>query len=225
MADRIQDTRKIADGLYILNFGFVCSYILDAGSSVVAFDAGMAPAKVISESGKLRVDPARVGHVFLTHSDRDHVGGLPAFPNAKVHLPKDERAMLDRSTARFFGLFYNRPFDRDYEPLEDGQVLQIGNATIRCISTPGHTAGSMSFLVNGSIMIVGDELNLKDQAAVLDRGFISIDNRKRGESIRKLAGFAGARLLCTMHSGYSDDFEKAMEGWRGRSDPADRTAG
>jgi glyoxylase-like metal-dependent hydrolase (beta-lactamase superfamily II) len=152
MPDKIQGTSEIADGFYILNFGFVCGYLLDAGSSAVAFDTGMAPGKAIAESRKLKADPARVRHVLLTHSDRDHVGGLPAFPNAKVYLPRDELTMLDRS-------------------------------------------------------------------------FISIDNRRRRESMLRLAAFTGTRLLCTMHSGYTNDFKRAMETWLEESRRAERTGG
>jgi hypothetical protein len=72
----------------------------------------------------------------------------------------------------------------------------------------------MSFLVNGSILIVGDILNLAHGEAVMDRGLINIDREKRRQSIRKLAALRGVSLLCTMHSGYTRDFDKAMQSWR-----------
>lgn len=216
MADRIQKTGRVAEGFYLLNEGFVCSYLLDAGGSFIAFDAGLNPGRTSAELAKLGIDPAKVSHVFLTHSDSDHAGGVGAFPNAAVFLPKAELAMLDHTRPRFLGLMYSKPLSFDFETLDDGQELGPGGAKISCVSTPGHTAGSMSFLVNGSILIVGDELNLRKGRAVLDRRPINIDNALREVSLHKLAGLRGPRILCTMHSGYTLDAEAALREWKAR---------
>ncbi len=213
MADKIPESGRIAEGFYLLNLGFVTSYILDAGESLVAFDVGMWGTTIRREMGKLGLDPERIRHIFITHSDPDHVGCIRSFPQARVHFPMDEVAMVDRRTARFFGWYFNKALPVAYEALVDGQVLGIGNAKIECISTPGHTAGSMSYLANGSALVVGDELNLDGGEAVLDRGFICLDNEKRKESILKLARLAGVEYLCPMHSGYTGDFAKAMGHW------------
>ncbi|HUZ17575.1 MAG TPA: MBL fold metallo-hydrolase [Spirochaetia bacterium] len=213
MADKIQSSRVITDNFYIFSFGFVCMYLLRAGESYLAFDTGMRPNAVLRELKTWEIDPRSVRHVFLTHADTDHVGGLKVFADAAVYLPKAEESMFDHTVPRFFGFVYSKRPAESYTTLVDGQELRIGGTTVRCISTPGHTAGSMSFLVNGSILIVGDELNLKEGRAVLDRKFISIDNEKRRESILKLAKLQGIELLCTMHSGYSQDFRNAMKVW------------
>lgn len=214
MADKIQSTTSISDGFYILSFGFVCMYLLRSRDGLIGFDAGMKPEKVHEELGRLKLEAGEVKHIIFTHSDRDHVGGLPAFPAARVLLPRDEVAMIDRTTPRFFGFIYNKPFADTYETLSDGQELTIGERSIRCIATPGHTAGHMSYLIDGSILIVGDTLNLRDGKIVMDRRYINIDNGKRRTSIERLVSLAGVRYLCTMHSGYTDDFAKAVEGWK-----------
>ncbi len=214
MPDKIQPTGKITDRFYILNLGFVASYLFDAGDSLVAFDAGMNPGKTIAEMGKLNLDPAKIKAILFTHSDPDHTGGIKAFPNAKPYFSQAEVAMFDHTTARFFGMVYAKPPRFAYDTLEDGQELNIGKTAIKCILTPGHTAGSMSFLVDDSVLIVGDELNLKDGKAVIDRKFIGIDFGKRLESIHKLAKVQEVKYICPAHSGYSDDFQKAMADWR-----------
>jgi hydroxyacylglutathione hydrolase len=43
----------------------------------------------------------------------------------------------------------------DYEPLEDGRDLELAGETIRVLHTPGHTPGSVTFVV-GCDQIVGD---------------------------------------------------------------------
>ena len=180
-------------------------YLFDAGESLIAFDTGIKSKATLAELEKLHVDPKRVKHVLLTHSDRDHVGGLAAFPNAKVYLPKAEVAMLDHTTPRFFGLVYSKPLSVKYELLDENEILTIGNASVKCLSTPGHTVGSMSYLVNNSALIVGDILSLKQGKVVMDRGFMQLNKTKQRESILRLSQLKGISLLCTAHTGYSED--------------------
>ena len=214
MADKIPGSHHIEDGFSILSFGFVCMYLYREGDELVAFDTGMRPNSVRSELSKLSLDPVEVGHVFLTHTDRDHVGGLPVFPKAKVLMSEKEVAMITRKTPRFFGFVYSGPIGREYGTVSDGEDFVIGKTVIRCISTPGHTSGSMSFLINRSILVIGDEFNLDGGKAVLDRGMIAVNNPQRKESILKLARLTDVSLLCTMHSGYTRDFDGAMKEWR-----------
>jgi hydroxyacylglutathione hydrolase len=213
MADKGQRSGLISTNFFFVKLGFVAMYLLDAGESLVAFDTGVNSKKTLAELGNLRIDPKRVRHVLLTHSDRDHVGGLAAFPGAKVYLPKAEMAMLDHSTPRFLGLVYSKPLPVQPEFLAENETFTIGNASIKCLSTPGHTAGSMSYLINSSVLVVGDILNLKQGKVVMDRGFMQVDKTKRRESILKLSRLKGISLLCTAHTGYSEDFAGAMKDW------------
>ena len=188
-------------------------YLFDTDESLVAFDAGMNSRRTLAELEEIRVDPKRVKHVLLTHSDRDHVGGLAVFPHAKVYLPKPEVVMIDRTMPRFLGFIYNKGPSVEYGLLGDNEVLTIGNTSIKCLSTPGHTAGSMSYLVNDSVLLVGDILNLSQGRAVMDRGFLQLDRTQQRESILRLSRLKGVSLLCTSHSGYTNDFAGAMKNW------------
>jgi hydroxyacylglutathione hydrolase len=79
----------------------------------------------------------------VTHGHADHIGaseevrsetGAPVY----MHLADAEGAGVT-----------------DYEPLEDGRDLELAGATIRVLHTPGHTPGSVTFVV-GCDQIVGD---------------------------------------------------------------------
>jgi hydroxyacylglutathione hydrolase len=214
MADALPQTGKISDRLFIVSFGFVAMYVYDTGQHLLAFDTGMTAVVAVKGFTKLGLDPQRVSHIFFTHSDRDHTGGVKAFPRAALFLPLDEVAMINRTTPRFFSFVYNKPFAGSYQTLNDGQTVTVGGATVQCISTPGHTAGSMSFLVDGKHLIVGDILNISKGVAVMDRHAINIDNEARLASIRAISRLKGIQTLCPMHSGYTSDFEKAMAAWR-----------
>ena len=213
MANQKQMSGSISANLFFVKLGFVGMYLFDAGESLIAFDTGINSKATLAKLDKLRIVSKRVKHVFLTHSDRDHVGGLAAFPGAKVYLPKAEGAMLDHSTPRFFGLVYSKPLPVKHELLDDSQVLEIGNALIKCLSTPGHTVGSMSYLINNSVLVVGDILNLKQGKVVMDRGFMQLNKPKQRESIQKLSQLKGISLICTAHTGYTNDFDGAMQDW------------
>ena len=218
MADKVPRSARISDGFSIIGFGFVAMYVLEAGDCLVAFDSGMRPGSLVTEFGKLGLDPYRVRHVFLTHTDSDHTGGLKALPNARVYLSRDEIPMISRGKPRFFSFIFNKPLAQGYETLSDSQELSAGSAHIRCIATPGHTPGSMSFLIDERILIAGDILNIDKGKAVMDRAVINMDNEARRESILKLARLRGISLLCTMHSGFSNDFDAAMREWRAGED-------
>ena len=50
-----------------------------------------------------------VRHLLLTHLDRDHAGGIPDFPNAKVHVHRREHDMaVTRPDARTEGPLHHR---------------------------------------------------------------------------------------------------------------------
>jgi glyoxylase-like metal-dependent hydrolase (beta-lactamase superfamily II)/rhodanese-related sulfurtransferase len=44
----------------------------------------------------------------------------------------------------------------DYSTVEDGQILQVGQTPVRVIATPGHTPGSVCFLVAEQYLLSGD---------------------------------------------------------------------
>ncbi|RQG87984.1 MBL fold metallo-hydrolase [Natrarchaeobius halalkaliphilus] len=46
----------------------------------------------------------------------------------------------------------------------DGEVLQVGDVSIETVSTPGHTSGMTSYLVDGSLLATGDGLFVESVA-------------------------------------------------------------
>jgi len=75
----------------------------------------------------------RIAYVFDTHVHADHRSGgraLAAKTGAKYALHRDADVAF--------------PF----EPLDDGQVVELGNTIVRVLHTPGHTAESISLVVS-----------------------------------------------------------------------------
>lgn len=86
-----------------------------------------------------------VRRVVETHGHSDHIQAVPALRDAgyDVAVTAADAAMLPS-------------YD---QLLEDDSIIQVGDLRIRTIATPGHTPGSMCFLIEGSpVVLSGDTL-------------------------------------------------------------------
>jgi len=114
----------------------VNSYVVHAPEGDIVVDAGAEPEKIL---GATR---APVAAILVTHGHADHVDALE-FVRGETGVP-----------------VYMHPADAegkvgDYEPLEDGQAFDVAGLGIRVLHTPGHSPGSVTFLV-GHDQIVGN---------------------------------------------------------------------
>ena len=100
--------------------------------------------------------------IILTHGHFDHIYNLDAL-KAKTGAPacvhKNDAEMLSDGRKNAYSLFFGKNF-ATYSAdrlLEDGDELVIGQESLKVISTPGHSKGSICLLGNG-FMITGDTL-------------------------------------------------------------------
>jgi hydroxyacylglutathione hydrolase len=85
--------------------------------------------------------------ILLTHGHHDHVNALDdvlAFKSVPVYISKKESPALI-------------PNVKEINLIDDDRVVHLGSHDILCIHTPGHTSGSMCFLI-GHQLITGDTL-------------------------------------------------------------------
>ncbi len=204
------ETGKVADHLYAVKSKIVNLYVYQKGE-IIVFDAGYPQdPNLEQEFKKIAILPDKVSHLFLTHTDMDHAGRLDLFRNATIYLSEKEEQMINGTTCRMLNLYTNRPID-SYTLLRDNQVIEIGKIKVKAIETPGHTPGSMSYLVDKSILITGDTLTLRKGHVNPFFWPYNMDGKTQIESIKRLAQLKNISVLCTAHTGYTFEFESFMK--------------
>jgi glyoxylase-like metal-dependent hydrolase (beta-lactamase superfamily II) len=111
-----------------------------ATGDAVLLDAANEHERLLELCQKLNVRK-----VLETHGHWDHIQAVPAVRDAgyEVGITADDASMLP---------------SYDFV-LEDDAVVEVGRLRLRTILTPGHTPGSMCFLIEGSpVLLSGDTL-------------------------------------------------------------------
>ncbi len=207
-------TGPITPDLFAVKIFTVNFFLLRHAQGWLAIDAGFAAPLIRRELSQLDIRADEITDVVLTHTDLDHAGGLSAFPVADVWLPAGEVDLINHRRPRLLGLFYNDRIRQPYRVLQPDEVVEIAGFSVRCLATPGHTLGSMSYLVNGEWLFAGDAFKLIDGQVSALRGYINMDNEAMRRSIRGLANLTGVTLAFTGHTGLTRTFAHDIASWR-----------
>ncbi len=116
--------------------------------------------------------PDDVRHVLLTHLDRDHAGGVPDFPNARVHVHRREYDMaVTRQVTPPEGRYITAQWQHgpdwafygadgeDWFGFKGVRALGDREPDVLMIPLPGHTLGHCGIAVrdrNGWLLHAGD---------------------------------------------------------------------
>ncbi|MDR2648351.1 MAG: MBL fold metallo-hydrolase [Clostridiales bacterium] len=207
-------TGQITEDITAVKTGCVNFYLYRKGGGIIAIDAGFGKGVIRRELARLGIRPDSVSALFLTHSDIDHADGVSVFKNASVYLSADEERMIRRETARKFGFIYNAELKMPYGLLRQDDEIRIGPIKVRAIETPGHTPGSMCYLVDEAFLFSGDAFNLISGKAYPISKRYTMDQKQQIMSIKKLAGLKGVRAAFTAHWGYTEKFGDVTANYR-----------
>ena len=206
-------TGKIVDNIFAIKDEFVNIYVLQDSNQYIVIDAGQDIEVVAAEFKKLNINPDLVIAVLLTHTDPDHVAGVPLFKNAKIYLAKEEEKMLtgEKQKIPFVSNSLSR---RDYILLEDKQTLKIGNENSFSILTEGHTTGSMCYQINDKYLFTGDILSLVNGKLGPSVKFLDLDNEMATKSISKITNLPNVEYIFTAHFGFTNDYKNTVKDWK-----------
>lgn len=101
--------------------------------------------------------------IFLTHGHYDHIGAVKTLREAygvPVYASKEEDAeVLGNLEVNLSAMFGNAVTLQADEVLRDSEEVEIIGTKIKCILTPGHTAGGMCYYIEElKSLIAGDTL-------------------------------------------------------------------
>ncbi|MBE7444674.1 MAG: MBL fold metallo-hydrolase [Planctomycetia bacterium] len=127
-------------------------------NKAIVIDAGGDHEEILNT---LKKHNLTLQFIINTHAHFDHVGGvqpLQDLTGAQFLLHREDVVLLNYldNQTEAFGL-PSIPKPKVYRPLADNEEILIGNEVIRVIHTPGHSPGSVCFLINHAAF-VGDTL-------------------------------------------------------------------
>jgi metallo-beta-lactamase class B len=203
---------KVADNFYFLGTKVHNAWALAGSDGIILFEALFdyaAPDEIADGMRKLGLDTNNVHYIVISHAHADHDGGArflqDKMPVAHMIYGGPDWDAVDQST--------NRPGGKPKRDMvgTDGMKLSVGDASVQIVTTPGHTAGTLSFLFevkdNGRPLRVayvgGTAIPFNGNAAYYDGYIASV--KKMG----KAATDFGATALISNHTEFDNGYYKA----------------
>jgi glyoxylase-like metal-dependent hydrolase (beta-lactamase superfamily II) len=153
--------RVMCDNPGPFTFKGTVSYIIGRGKVAIVDPGPDDPAHIGALLDAVRNET--VTHIFVTHTHRDHSPAVPAIKHATgatVYAEGIHRA------ARPLHIGEHNPLDssgdRDFVPdvyLKDGDVVEGDGWAVEGVTTPGHCANHMAYVLKGeNSLFVGDHV-------------------------------------------------------------------
>jgi glyoxylase-like metal-dependent hydrolase (beta-lactamase superfamily II) len=163
-------------GYFLIDSGCSSSYAENTSGTLTGLlVSNFVPQTILDPADAIEVQLAdtlpEVKGVFFTHLHFDHTSGLPALPpDIPFFADKNEISinligLLEAHHFESTDVIYQFDFAQSTD-LPLGQAIDIfGDQSVWAISAPGHSAGSVCYLINTpgqSILIAGDAINTND---------------------------------------------------------------
>lgn len=201
--------RVIADGFSSL----AVIPVNDRQVALVDVGQDQAGEAVMRELMRRQLGPDAVAAILLTHGHPDHTGAIRQFPKAQVMALEAEVPLVEgRAGARgpLPRLFPVSPTAVTVtRVLRDGDVVMLGELSVRVYAVPGHTAGSAAYFVNG-VLLVGDSADVASDGSLQGSPWIFSDSQAENRASlvrleqRLIADGAKVMTIVPSHSGTAD---------------------
>lgn len=141
--------------IYFAGSSRVSVHIIKTEEGLVMLDTGYPDMyeQILTSMNELDLDPKDICAIFHTHGHIDHFGCTLEFKElsgAKTYISRIDNDIVNGkynlSWADELGYEKLPFFDCDVL-IEDNDTFTFGSTTIRCVLTPGHTDGVLSFII------------------------------------------------------------------------------
>jgi metallo-beta-lactamase class B len=142
---------QVMDNLYFLGNYWTSSYAVKTSKGIVIIDAldNADEAQHYIEDGlkKLKLDPADIKYVIVSHAHGDHYGGAEYLKkkfNPTIVMSDIDWKVFDdpKFDPKRIPLF-DPPPKRD-KAVQDGDTIKLGDTTFKLYVIPGHTLGTLA---------------------------------------------------------------------------------
>lgn len=122
------------------------SYLLVSGGEALVVDPPRVALPILERAAQLG---AKIVAIADTHAHADYISGGPGLSRS-LGVPY----YLHPADAVY--PFDGRKGPLSFEPVEDGDGLELGRTLVDVVHTPGHTEGSVTYMVERKVAFTGD---------------------------------------------------------------------
>lgn len=160
---------------------FTNTYVISNDNEAVVVDPGLS----FKENAEKIKQKYQVKAVLITHGHLDHIDGARYF-NCPIYVGSSDLAFFkDSNLSLYTWMNMETPYKNltlNLIPVKDKERLNLIGLDFKVIYTPGHTNGSVCYLVNDSLF-TGDSLFIY---GVPRTDFPTGDSQKLRQSTKKL---------------------------------------
>jgi hydroxyacylglutathione hydrolase len=182
----------------------------EAGGTGVLIDGNDELGPLLKRADR---DGIEITHILITHPHGDHIAGLAAAQQQLGGVPMvahaEAAAEIEEEIA---------------QTIANGEKLSTGGLEIEAIYTPGHAAGHVAFLVNGSDVFTADVLFKGTVGGTMAPGASGFDDLK--SSVMRLLELPPETVVHPGHRepttiGAEWDANPFVQVWRGEEETGD----
>jgi len=205
------EPRKVADNLYFLGTKTHSSWAIVGSEGIIIIEAAFdysVKDEVLDGLKKVGLDSSKVKYLVLSHAHGDHDGGAKFLQDQikGVRLVYGAEDWALAQTPNHMGGQPKKDLTGD-----DGMNISVGDASLRVVTMPGHTPGTLSYLFevrdNGKPLRVayvgGTAIPFNGTAEFYDRYITS------SQKMAKAASSFGATALLSNHTEFDNAYFKA----------------
>ena len=151
---------KLFDNLWYIGTDYVGTFAIKTSAGIILIDTMNNPedANTIVLPGlkQAGLDPAQLKYILLSHGHFDHFGGAAtikaAFPGVRIGSSDADWDLMAKTPSGGVMKLEDVSFVMPAAPkkvyvITDGQKLTLGDETLTLLLTPGHSPGTVSFII------------------------------------------------------------------------------